>query len=66
MTEIYRNLKAWMDAESVTDADCMEVLSLNATQWVNRLSGRVKFSALEKKVLAQMAKKDEAELFERG
>ncbi len=61
-----KKLKEWMTGNGITDAACMNVLHLNATQWLNRKHGRTQFSELEKDALSAFAGIPKDALFERG
>lgn len=62
-----RTIKAWQEAHNVSDGEIMMVLGLkSAEQFRNRMSGRTKWTALERKTLADYACMTEEELFERG
>ena len=61
-----KKLNQWLKGNGVTDAAVMNLLHLNATQWLNRKHGRTPFTELEKDALSAFAGIPKEELFERG
>lgn len=60
-------LKAWQDANGVSDADIMLELGITSIyQYSNRMNGRTPWSYLERKSLVNITGIPEEELFERS